>query len=103
MAKRMRLIDNGASVHLTYYDLATREEVKRFFWINGKSGYVREKATDIGARDDWDFGHRQVCERLSHRGTTLIANTDNLGAVIRREYKRMRARWLTDRKFSWSP
>ena len=99
MAKRMRLIDNGASVHLTYYNLDTGEEVRRFFWVGGKSGYVREKSTDVRSNEDWYLGHKKVCNRLSYRGNRLIANTDNLAAVIRREYKRMRARWIANRKY----
>lgn len=35
-----------------------------------------------------DGRYRQVCEYLSHRGTTLRATSDTLLAVIRREHRR---------------
>jgi hypothetical protein len=61
------------------------DAVERTFTVrrDGERGYVYE-VTPRGDR-------RQVCERLSSQGSTLMADTDTLLAVIRREYKRSRA------------
>ena len=81
----MRLVDNAGSVRLTYHDRFTDTEVSRTFWVSSGGGYVREHANMV-------WGGQQVCERLSTRGNTLWATPDNLAQVIRREYRRMRAR-----------
>ena len=108
MAKRMKLIDYGGTVLLMYRDRVTDKDVERTFWVttfyvDKRGSHVRE-ATLLadGVRWEWDE-HKQVCEHLRSSGNVLWANSENLASVIRREYKRMRAKEMTDRKFSWSP
>ena len=86
MAKRMRLINNGQTVELSYHDPYTDADRTRTFWVPSQGGYVRQttwkRPGTLGL---------QVCERLDTGGATLTATPDNLAAVIRREYRRMRA------------
>ena len=65
MAKRrMRLIDNGQTVELSYHDPYTDADRTRTFWVPSQGGYVRQ-TTDGSAQGPWDW---QVCERLRHDG-----------------------------------
>ena len=66
-------------VTLTAIDPFSGEEIKWIFSIPANGGYVRR-------------GHRQVCERLSRLGHTLICeNGDDLLNTIRGEWKKYRA------------
>ena len=87
MKKRMRLIDSAWTVQIEYFDPLTGEDVTRIFWVINDGGWVRECSRTMGT---WDFDDRVVHERLGSSGT-LWATPDNLAAVIRREYRRMRA------------
>ena len=87
MARRMRLIDNGQTVELTCQDPYTETDWVRTFWVPAHGGYVRQ----ITDERPGTLGY-QVCERLGSRGATLTATPDNLAKVIRREYRRKRAR-----------
>jgi hypothetical protein len=69
----------GNRVQISYNDSDTGERLTREFSVrsDGKAGYVRE-------------GERQVCDRLSSTGNTLLCTCDELLSVIRREYRAMR-------------
>jgi hypothetical protein len=66
-------------VQINYTDAYTNERVTREFVVrsDGHEGYVRE-------------GDRQVCDRLSSTGNTLMCTCDQLLNTIRREYRAMR-------------
>ncbi len=58
-------------------------DIVREFWVPSKGGYVRE----IDVAHPGTLG-QQVCNRLSHQGSTLSATRDSLLDLIRREYRR---------------
>ena len=74
-AKRMRLINNGQTVELSYHDPYTDTDRTRTFWVPSQGGYVRQttwkRPGTLGL---------QVCERLDTGGATLTATPDNLAA-----------------------
>ena len=70
---------DSSTVSISYDDYMTGERVTREFWIPISGGYIRES-------------ERQVCNGLSDRGYTLMANDqDDLLGAVRREYAAMRA------------
>ena len=86
----MNLVDDGSgTVRLTYFDGFTNSNLLRVFWVPKGGGYVFEQVLD-----EHGILEQQVCERLSSSGKMLEATPDDLAAVIRREYPRMRRlRW----------
>ena len=87
MAKRMKLTELADSVLMEYHDPLFGLDRWEEFWVPSSGGYVRR----ITCEREGTMGY-QVCERLGSSGATLTATPDNLAAVIRREYRRMRAR-----------
>lgn len=65
-------------------DYQTRET--RTYWVSdtARSGYVHDVTDKPGTLGP------QVCEGLYSTGSTLMANTDTLASVIRRELARRR-------------
>lgn len=86
MAKT-RFIADGNEVTIEYDDAMTGERVTRTFFapynVNGHPMYVRVR--DTAQR------FPQVCAGLSSTGSTLMATPETLLAVIKREYRAMRA------------
>jgi hypothetical protein len=82
MQMKMQLTDGGGRVALAYDECGKR--IVRVFTVrrDGKTGYVQEWFRDTNT---W----KQVCERLTSMGNTLMATDATLAEVIRREYKRM--------------
>lgn len=79
----MRLMIDSGSVTIAYDDDMSGGRVERTFSCPVDSGRVREEMTS---------GRVQVCDRLSHRGSTLRAGSRAILAdLIRREYRAMRA------------
>jgi len=80
VTRRMQLIEHSERrVTLSYNSPWTGERITREFWSpNGSvASYVRE-------------GDRQVCERLSSRGVTLLQGpSESLARIVRREYRSM--------------
>ena len=73
----------GGRVVIEYDDLY-EDRITREFYCGVDTSYVHEQLPNGQSR--------QVCEFLSSQGSTLRASRDTLAAVIRREYKRMKAR-----------
>lgn len=66
------------------YDHEFSGRIERTFSCPPNGGYVVEMFKNGDSS--------QVCDRLAHRGSTLrCANRENLLALIRREYRAMRA------------
>lgn len=79
----MRLTSDSGSVTIAYDDEANDNRVERTFTCPVDGGWVQEEMTN---------GRVQVCDRLSHRGSTLRAGSRaTLADLIRREYRAMRA------------
>ena len=75
--------DDFGRVTVEYDDAIDGKRRSRFFSCPLAGGYVYE-IFDNGTNS-------QVCERLSHSGSTLICHSrDELVDLIRREYRRMR-------------
>ena len=78
-AKFRILVDGTVSID---YDDVIGDRVEREFICPVEGGYVRERVGN---------GYRQVCERLSSGGSTLmVSNRKSLIDVIRSEYRAMR-------------
>ena len=73
---RSKITHAHATVSLSYDDIFG-ERIRRTFWVPVDGGYVRENG-------------KQVCERLSCSGSTLISTRATLLKCIRREYSAMR-------------
>jgi hypothetical protein len=81
---RMKLTKTSNYVTLSYTEPVTGEREIREFHVPFSGGYVRE-------------GDKQVCENLSHFGSTLTADPETLADVIRQEYRslmRNQQKWL---------
>ncbi len=78
---KMQLTATSNRVALEYDDAYEGRRVTREFMVPHNGGYVREW---IG--NDWT----QVCDRLAHRGSTLMCAEGKLPALIRSEYRKMR-------------
>lgn len=74
------ITEGNNSVTINYDDALSGERITRKFFSGGM--YVKE--SDSAKR------YPQVCERLSSTGSTLMATSETLAAVIRREYNAMR-------------
>jgi len=80
---RMRItVESSGWVVITYWDDIEGAMVERVFSAPTRHGYVIEHMRG------WRTG--QVCEQLASTGTTLMASSDTLSRVIRREYQAMR-------------
>lgn len=80
--QRMKLFSDGMGwVRIRYVD-PDGEPRDREFFVPSSGGYVRE----------WRYNgnHRQVCDGLGNRGSTLVSTPDTLADDIRREYRAMR-------------
>lgn len=76
-------------VRLTYFiasevcggEVEAVEEIERDFCVSGERGYVREwVGNDLS----------QVCEHLDRTGCTILCKSQNLEAVIKREFEAMK-------------
>ena len=78
-----------SSCTLRYIDLETDILRNRTFYAPVEGGYVREIFNPL--KDG-----SQVCERLAHKGITLIWHPEKgyLSDLIRKEYKKARAQFL---------
>jgi hypothetical protein len=81
---RMRLTtDSFGRVTITYIDKMYDEKIERTFTCPTEGGYVLELLSN-GATS-------QPCDRLARTGNTLLcASRDDLPALIRSEYRKMR-------------
>lgn len=81
MTKTKFTINRDGSVTVEYSCHMTEVRVSRTFLCPPNGGYVREKG-----------GGRQVCTALDFTGPALVSpSRAELPALIRREYRRMRA------------
>lgn len=79
----MRLTIDYGSLTVAYDDEMSGARMERTFTCPFDGGWVCEETTS---------GRVQVCDRLSHRGSTLRAGSRAaLADLIRREYRAMRA------------
>lgn len=84
MSKMQITIGDSGHVELAYTEADSGDQIARTFTCPVDGGYVREFKTDGDLK--------QVCDKLSSQGSTLMASSRaTLADVIRREYKAMRA------------
>ncbi len=89
MKTQIKLLSNG-DVRIRYEDRFGGMQLVTYSVSWPAGGYVRDS-----------YG-RQVCDRLSHRGSTLRSSYDGLIDVIRREYRAMRRRESREkRRHGW--
>lgn len=82
MNTKITTTDTGTVV--LAYDDEDGSRIEREFMVREEGGYVRE-------HNPRTYEWKQICERLSSRGPTLMASSRAaLADVIRREYKAMR-------------
>lgn len=76
-------INTDLSITLEYDNDFSGTRNEATFFVPATGGYVRETTRS---------GAIQVCEKLSNRGVTLMCSSPlELPALIRREYRKMRA------------